>query len=145
MKVVLTSKRGAESVKRSNQKPGQAVSTNSVHLYLPQEFYAKLNEVAVLNKRSLSSVAAEMVEFALNTLIEGDTELEPEREGVQPVQEKPKVTLRMTLAPKREPTDDEIAAETLKRIVPELDYDKSASEAHRRNANAMNGYGLIRE
>lgn len=107
MKVVLTVKNGVTSPKqRSNQKPGQAVSANSVHLYLPQEVHAKLNEVAVLNKRSLSSVAAEMVEFALDALRDGDAKLGDA--GMQ------RSTQNGTFA--------DIAEESLKRIVPELSY-----------------------
>lgn len=123
MKVVLKVKNGVASPKRrSNQKPGQAVSGNPVHFYLPQEIHAKLNEVAVLNNRSLSSVAAEMVEFALDALRDGEAKLGDA--GIQ----------RST----HSATDADVAAETLKRIPGPSD--KFYTEAYRRNANALNGY-----
>lgn len=60
-------------------------NTSQLSFYVKPDFAAKINQLAQRNQRSVSSVLAEMVEFAMQSLEDGDTELEPTPSNMHPL------------------------------------------------------------
>jgi len=132
-------------------------NTEQMTFYVPPELAGKIGRIAQANKRSVSSVLAEMVDFAINSLENGDTELEATPSTMHPLpstsplsyndlapgkQNKGKVTLRMTTGADQRPmTSAEIAEKTLNERMGNLpDYDGMSEASWQRESSAKNGY-----
>lgn len=144
-----------EKMQRKQQKLDGDMT--QLALYVRSGFAAKLHQLAQSNKRSVSSVMAEMLEFAMSSLEEGDTELEHTPSTMHPLpstsplsyndlapgkQSKGKVTLRMTTGADQRPmTSAEIAEKTLNERMGNLpDYDGMSEASWQRESSAKNGY-----
>lgn len=120
--------------------------------YAKSDFAAKIHKLAQTNKRSISSVLAELVEFAVQSLEDGDTELEPTPSNMHPLprtsplsyndfapgkDRNGKVLLRMTSAQPQ--VQEDPGAEALRRMGHE-GIDTMSENAWQRESSAQNGY-----
>lgn len=84
MKVKLTYKGDGTAVQRTKQKHGQGVGAHPIQVYVSEGMEAQLNQLAMATKRSVSSLANEMLLFALQSLADGETELEQVPSNMHP-------------------------------------------------------------
>ena len=123
----------------------QAYDGNDTQLsfYTKSAFAAKITQLAALNKRSVSSVLAEMVEFAVSQLEEGDAEFEQAPSAMHPIPASAQVrtTAGRKIFYNPEQTSEDVAAQTLRDRMGNVPDVSEAAEA-RRKAN-LRGMGYV--
>lgn len=123
----------------------QAYDGNDTQLsfYTKSAFAAKITQLAALNKRSVSSVLAEMVEFAVSQLDDGEAELDQTPSAMHPIPASAQVrtTAGRKIFYNPEQTSEDVAAQTLSNIGADVwpDVTEAAEKARKGNLRGM-GY-----
>lgn len=124
-----------EVIRRRNQSPVGA--TEQLSFYVQPAFAAKINQLAQVSRRSVSSVLTEMVEFCVAQIEDGEAEFEQAPSAMHPLPVQPVAQRRST---KHLSDSEEVAAQTLRdRMGNVPDVSESAEAARKGNLRGM-GY-----